>query len=585
VLRDLHLRNLAVLAGAAVEFGPGLNVLTGETGAGKSIVVDSLALLGGARSSSDLVRTGADALSVTGVFQVGGEEWRVALEAAGIPAEGDEVVVRREIGREGRNRVFLNDQPATLRLLAEMAPHLLHIHGQREELGLVAPDLQRAWLDRSGGEEGEELLRRTAEAHAVQARLRTRLEAARGDERARRERLDLLRFQAEEIDAAGLRPGEDEALRAERLVLRHAEAIRGALGAGLALLHDDEGAAVERLARARQRLEEIEDWEPQAGAWREELEELRIRGGELADALRRRLEGVESDPARLDAVEERLATLERLCRKHGAAAVAEVLDRRQAIGGELDELAGDLEHRDELEEKAAAALAEYRRLALELSRRRGAWGKALVLRIEAELAELALGRARFAVALERRPRADSPLALDGTPVDFGPQGVDQVVFLFSPNPGEALRPVARAASGGELSRIYLALRLAVRGELESAAAPTLVFDEADAGIGGAEAAALGRKLKRLARGGQILVVTHLAQVASHGDHHFRVSKRVEGGRTFASVERLSPRERVEEVARMLAGKKVTALSRSHAEEMIASAAASAAASAVERGRR
>jgi DNA repair protein RecN (Recombination protein N) len=270
-------------------------------------------------------------------------------------------------------------------------------------------------------------------------------------------------------------------------------------------------------------------------------------------------------------VEERLAALERLCRKHGATA-ADVLARRSAIAVELADLAGDVEHRDELEAKVAAALQDYRRLAEELSRRRQEWGLALARRVEAELKELALPRARFAVTLAPRPRAASPLEVGGAAVDFGPQGFDQVVFLFSPNPGEAPLPVARAASGGELSRIYLALQLAARGDAEEAGAPTLVFDEADAGVGGAEAAALGRKLQRLARGGQILVVTHLPQVASHADLHFRVSKRVQEGRTFAGVEALSPGERVEEVARMLAGKKVTPLSRSHAEEMIAAAA-------------
>jgi len=583
VLRDLHVRNLAVLAGGAVEFGPGLNVLTGETGAGKSIVVDSLGLLAGARASADLIRSGADALTVTGVFLPAGARWRELLAAAGIAAEGDELVVRREIGREGRNRVFVNDQPATLRLLAELAPELLRIHGQRDELSLVEPELQRDWLDAHGGAEAAALRERTATAFAGYAGLRLRLERAAGDERARRERLDLLRFQAAAIDAVRPRAGEEDELRAERDVLRNVEAISAALGGAAALLLEDEDAAAGRLARSRHLLDEIGAWEPQAQAWASEAEELRIRVEELADSLRRRLDRVEADPRRLDAVEDRLAALERLLQRY-APSSAELLELRARIGREIDELEADAADREGLEGKVQAALAEYRRAADALSAKRRAWGEELARRVQEELRELALGRARFAVALERRTRAGSPLLVDGTAVDFGPCGYDQVVFELAPNPGEPAKPLQRAASGGELSRVYLALQLAVARSGDPASGdpgaggplPTLVFDEVDAGLGGAEAAALGRKLQRLARGGrrrgaQILAVTHLAQVASFADLQFKVSKRVEEGRTYASVEALDRAARVEEVARMLAGHKVTALSLSHAEELIAGA--------------
>jgi DNA repair protein RecN (Recombination protein N) len=247
-----------------------------------------------------------------------------------------------------------------------------------------------------------------------------------------------------------------------------------------------------------------------------------------------------------------------------------VLAYRREIGAELDELEGSGEDPEELRQRTAEALARYRDLALALSDRRRAWGEELVARIQEEMKDLALKRARLSVQLARRRRADSPLVLDGEPVDFGASGLDQVVFLFTPNPGEEPRPLARIASGGELSRIYLALQLAARGEGETAR-PTLVFDEVDAGIGGAEAAALGRKLQRLARGGQILAVTHLPQVASCADHHFKVSKRVAAGRTSVAVEPLEPEARVEEVARMLAGAEITPLSLSHAQELIAGA--------------
>jgi DNA repair protein RecN (Recombination protein N) len=582
VLRELHVRNLAVLAEASVDFGDGLNVLSGETGAGKSIVVDSLFLLAGARASSDMIRAGAEALTVSGVFAPAGDPWRRVLEDAGLAAGGgadglapDEVLVRREIGHNGRNRVFVNDQPTTLRLLADLAPYLLRIHGQRDEMELLASDLQREWLDASGGEEAAGLLARAAGAFDRHARLSERLARLTGDERLRRERIELLRFQAGEIDAARPRAGEDEELRREREVLRHAEAIARALGTAFGLLLDDEGAAAERVARGQALLAGIASWEPQAAAWEAELEEVRIRLTELASTLGRRLDGLDADPARLDAVEERLALLERLCRRHGGD-LGQVLARRGEMAAELAELEGDAGNQDELQAAAAAALAEYREAALALSAARRGWGEALAARIETELEDLGLARARLAVRLERRRRAGSALAVDGEAVEFGPRGIDQVTLLFAPNPGEEARPLARIASGGELSRLHLALQLAAGpgagGRAAPAARPTLVFDEIDAGIGGAEAAALGRKLQRLAGGGQILAVTHLPQVASHADLHFRVRKTVAAGRTSVRVERLPPRGRVEEVARMLAGDKLTPLSLSHAEELIAGAA-------------
>lgn len=570
MLREIHVRNLAVMAEASVELGAGLNILSGETGAGKSIIVDSLSLLSGSRASTEMIRSDADTLTVSGVFELEGDAWRAVFEEAGLEAalepDSREVLVRREIARSGRNRVFVNDQPTTLRLLADLAPYLLRIHGQRDEMGLVEPELQKRMLDRSGGGEAGPLLGRVESAFDQYSRLAERLEHLTGDDRARRERVDLLRFQASEIDAAKIRAGEDAELRSEREVLRHAEAITRALGTTFSLISEEEGSALERVGKSQGLLADVESWEPQAAAWNAELEEVRIRLAELATSLSHRLDGLEADPARLDFVEERLALLERLCRRHGGDSTA-VLARRAEIEAELAELEGDAENRDELEARVAAALQEYRDAAVALSQARERWGKALVERIEGELKDLGLGRARLGVALERRRRADSPLLLDGTAVDFGRDGVDQVVFLFAPNPGEEPRPLARIASGGELSRIHLALQLAAHGEMETAR-PSLVFDEVDTGIGGAEAAALGRKLQRLAEGGQILAVTHLPQVACFADAHFKVSKSVDKGRTRVKVEELAADARVEEVARMLAGSAVTPLSLSHARELI-----------------
>lgn len=566
MLRELHVRNLAVLAGAAVDFAAGFNVLTGETGAGKSIVVDCLELLAGGRASAELIRTDADKLTVSGVFEPSGNGWKALLEEAGLDADGRELLIRREVSREGRNRVYVNDQPTTLRLLADLAPSLLRIHGQRDELGLISPELQRAWLDRSGGADAAPLLDAVADAHRAWRRLARRLESLTGDEELRRQRLDLLRFQASEIDAAELRAGEEDELRLERDQLRHREAVVAALSELVERLYEGDTAVVDELAKSAHRLQDISEWEPESASWTTELEELRIRAEEVARGVRERLDGMESDPRRLNAVEDRLSTLERLCRKyHGTT--DDILVRRAEIAAELDELEGDAENVEELEVQAAAALGVYRTAALELSTARARWGRGLAERMTAELADLALEQARLEVRLERRRQEGSGLLVDGVAVDFSALGVDQVAFYFAPNPGEAAQPLSKIASGGELSRLSLALQLAARAE-GTGGRPTLVFDEVDTGIGGAEGAALGAKLRRLARGGQIFAVTHLPQVASCGDHHLKVSKEVRDGRTFAEVEALSDAARVDEVARMLGGETLTELSRQHARELL-----------------
>lgn len=570
MLRRLSVRNLAVLAGGEIELGPGLNVLTGETGAGKSLVVDSLALLAGARAAGDLIREGTEGATVSGIFECD-SALKARLLDSGIEVEDEELMIRREISREGRNRVFVQDQPVTLRLLQELSPRLLRIHGQRDELGLADPELQRQWLDRLGGDAGSAIATRVAALYAEHATAAERLERLRGDARLRAERIDLLRFQAGEIAAAHPVAGEEEELRRSRDLLRHREAIARALGGAFALLYEGDEAVADRLAQARHALAEVAQWESAAAAALPELAELETRVQELARELRGRLDdaGADAEPGRLDEIEDRLALLERLFRKYGSSS-AELLESQRRLNAELAELDDSEENRAALEAAAARTLEAYREAASELSRMRATWASELVARLERELADLALARARFGVSLETTRRSGSALEIDGAGVDFGPHGFDHVVFQFAPNPGEPMMPLSRIASGGELARVSLALQLAARGE-EVSGGPTMVFDEADAGVGGAEGSALGKKLRRLAKRGQILAVTHLAQVASCGHVQHRVTKRVRGGRTFADVERLDRPERVAEIARMLSGEKVTALSRSHAEEMLVAA--------------
>ena len=570
MLRSLHVRNLAVIERAELEFGPGLNVVTGETGAGKSLVTGSLSLLAGARASSATIRTGADTLVLSGVFEPSGSDWRLLLEEAGVPVDGDVLLVRREVSRAGRNRVFVNDHPVTLRLLAAVTRRLIRIFGQRDELGMVSPELQQAWLDRSGGESVAALAASCASAYDAWREAADRLDRLSGDNQLRLERIDLLKFQTSEIDAARLSAGEDEELRAEREVLRHAEAIAGALHQALALLSDDEHAVDSRLARAGNALQDIADWQPEAGAWAETLAEASALVNDLTAELRSRAVGSDADPRRLDRIEERLSVIERLTRKYGGSG-ADVLEHGRRLAEELFELETADGRREDVERETAARLAECAARAEALSAARRELAAVLEQEVVGHLRDLALERAAFKVKISRALRPDSPLQLGGERVAFDRGGVDKVTYLFSANPGEALRPLSGVASGGELARLFLALQTAVRGG-GRAADSTLVFDEVDAGIGGAEAAIVGRKLQRLARGGQILAVTHLPQVASRGELHLEVRKEVRAGRTRVDVHRLDDERRVEEVARMLAGEEITDTSRSAAEELIAAAA-------------
>ncbi|MEM6704473.1 MAG: DNA repair protein RecN [Acidobacteriota bacterium] len=569
MLTDLHVRNLAVVEESFVEFGAGLNVLTGETGAGKSLVVDSLALLAGARASSDLIREGADRLVVSGSFSLEGDELdavRDLLDDAGLALEDPHLVVRREVARSGRNRVFLNDQPVTLTLLQRLGESLLRILGQREELALLSGELQRDWLDRAGG--NAKPLAACAKAYREYVEARERWELVVGDDRARAERIDLLRFQSQEIDDAGVEAGEEVALRQRRDTLRNAETVARALNGAVEALDGEQGSAL-GLARAVGQLRELESFDSEAPGWVEEAQELRVRSEDLAATLRSRLDTIEAQPGELDTIEDRLVILERLLRKYGDT-TEDILEHAERVGRELLELDADESRRDELEAEVESALAKYRDASEALTRHRRRWAKKLERELQAQLADLALPSAQFAVALEVRRREESPLEVGGVPAEFGAHGVDRVVYQFSPNPGEGLRPLARIASGGELARVFLALQIALRGEGRAERA-TLVFDEVDAGIGGHEATAVGRKLRQLASGGQLLAVTHLPQVASCSHRHFKVRKGTAKGRTRVAVEGLSDHERVEEVARML-GATSSGVSKEHAQELIESAA-------------
>lgn len=585
MLQEIHIQNYAVIESLTVDFHPGFNVLTGETGSGKSILVDALDLALGGRASPDVIRTGADRATVTAVFRTetsdsaaGGSSrrggfglappWFDWLERYGVGGESaSEIMLRREIQSSGRNRLLVNDEPVTLAAVKELAPLLVEVHGQGEHAALAARDAQIDLLD---------TFARTGDRLTAVRRLFTeRRELGREwielsqSEQERLRALDLLRFQVDELTQARLGPGEDERLESERSVLRNIEKVRSAAAGAYASLHEDEGSALERLAAVDRALDDLARYDRALDSYREPAAAARAALDDLARALGDYLAGLEADPGRQEEVEGRLAQLDRLKRKYGGT-LNEVL----AFADRARQDLARLEHADERREQVRGLLVSaneaYGKAAAALSRdRREAAGK-LAAEICKELAHLGMDKARFEVGFESLS-ADSSVSSEASGLAGGPKGKDRITFLVSPNPGEDLRPLDRAASGGEISRLMLALKTVIASSQGDASGTvrTLVFDEVDAGIGGRVADSVGERLKRLARDNQVLSVTHLPQIACFADHHYSVEKVERAGRTFATLHYLATeRERATELARMLSGRRITEAVLEHATAML-----------------
>jgi DNA repair protein RecN (Recombination protein N) len=550
MLRELRIRNFAVVENVTVGFVPGLNVLTGETGAGKSILVDAILLVRGGRAQTDVIRAEAEAATVEAVFEAGKEGGATGvLEEAGVPLDGADIVVRRELTRSGRHRAFVNDSPVTVALLERLGDHLVDVHGQHEHQRLLEPARQLEVLDRFAGV--EELAARVATHFGEFRAAREALEATRGAERDRAQREDLLRFQVSELDAARLRVGEEEDLRGERRRAQHAERFAAGLAEVDRLLDDDAASVTAQLARAMRVLGDLGRLDT---AFAKPLEGLEAAGVHVDDALRavRALrDGLAVEPGRVEAIDERLDVLVRLKRKYGDSEAA-MLRHRDAAAEELARLA---RHEEVLAEQEAAvgrlgtALASA---AEALSERRAGAAARLGAQTERQLRALGMERAVFRIALERLEPATA-------------RGLDRAEFQLSTNPGEEPRALVRVASGGELSRTMLALE-AVLARADGV--PTLVFDEVDAGIGGRVAAVVGQTLAAAARDRQVLCVTHLAPIAALARHHVQVTKAVRGGRTRAAVAPLDGDARVRELARMLGGGTDSAAALEHARELL-----------------
>ena len=549
MLTDLSITNIAIIDRLQLSLRPGLTVLTGETGAGKSIIIDAVGLVMGGRASSDLIRSGCDEATVEALFDLTGlPDLQQALEAAGFDS-GPELLVRRSISRSGRNRVFINGGMATLTQLGEIAGSLINIYGQHESQTLLRPDSQLALLDAFSG--AAPLRARFGAIHQERDRAVRQLEEHDARERDAAGRIDLLSFQSAEIAAAAITPGEDESLQEQRGILAGAARLGEVSAGAFDTLYGGDTPLLGQLRRTAAAVREASAIDPLLAPLAAALDESYLQIEDVALRLRDYAARIETDPAALQKVDDRLDLINRLTRKYGGS-VAALLDYRQEIDRELDGLADRDGSRQRLADECDRLREELDRAGQELTALRRAGAGRLQQALEAEVRQLAMKDAAVVPQLEPLPE---PRAT----------GYERVEFLFSPNPGEQPRPLARIASGGELSR----LMLAIKQVLPEGGVPTLVFDEVDTGISGATSRMVGKKLRSAAGRQQVLCITHLPQVASCAHHHLLIEKSVTDGRTVTTVRELDAAGRAGEVARLLAGETITGSALAHAAEMLA----------------
>jgi len=557
VLVELRLENFAVIENVAVEFGAGLNLLTGETGAGKSMLIDALALLLGGKASPDVVRFGAERAVVAAVFEVEADAEKAVskiLEDNGMDADDAGLILRREISSKGR--VFVNNQPATVALLKQLAPHIASIHAQNESLVSFDAGVRLELLDQFAGIQLEPV----QQTFDHWKQIRSRIDELQQGEQEKLRLVDLWTFQKREIEDAKIQPVEDEHLEAQKRVLSNAEKIYSAAMHAFDLLYEGAASTSASLRSAQKHIEELIRYEPKFQEGMASLESARISIEDVGASLRDYAGAIESSPERLAEIEDRLALLDRLKRKYGPT-----LDVVIKLGEEVTRKLSEIENKDEilkqLHVELAAATDNYLQSARAISKKRYEAAKKLSKLVENEINQLAM-KSQFRIELGGTDDENNWTA----------SGFDQAEYLISTNPGEPQHPLDQIASGGELSRVMLALKASVESgstkKRNAAAQRTLVFDEIDTGIGGRAAEAVGKKLKELSRAHQIICVTHLPQIATFADHHYLISKKQVSGRTRTSVAEIKGEERTEEIARMLSGAKLTDTSLKHAEQMI-----------------
>ena len=554
VLLELRVENYAVIDSLSVEFAPGLNLLTGETGAGKSILIDALALLLGDKASTEMVRHGAGKTVVSGVFEADEAALKPVLEENGVEPEDSHIIVKREIAVSGKGRVFVNNQPATVALLRQLAPVLASIHAQNETILAFDGPARLGLLDTYAGNHLDELLAK----YQAWTSIKDRMAELERDEQDRLRMVDLWSFQKKEIESAQLQPGEDQKLETEKRVLANAEKLYAASMAAYDSLYDAEASVIANLGVARKHLEELARFDPKFQESLTALLTARAAVEDVSATVRDYAEAIDASPERLAEVEDRLALLDRLKRKYGAT-VDDVITYGEDVARKLNELENKEEIMAGLKKQLAASAESYLSAAHAISRKRYTSAKELQKSVEAEINQLAM-KAQFRIEVFGSDDQEN----------WSSTGFDSVAYLITTNPGEPLKPVEQIASGGELSRVMLALKATIEAGKKAKAGVqrTLVFDEIDTGIGGRAAEAVGKKLKGLARSNQVLCITHLPQIASFADHHYVIEKRETAGRTKTSVRLLKPEERTEEIARMLSGAKLTETSRQHAEQLL-----------------
>lgn len=569
MLRFLNIANFALIDSLQVEFQPGLNVLSGETGSGKSIIIDALGLLLGERGAAEMIRSGEERAFVEGVFDFQGNKPLIQLMTeAGFESIEDELIIRREINLAGRGRVFINDQVATLSLLKAIQPHVVDIHGQGDQQSLLNSETHLNLLDAYA----EALPLRLKVSHAYDdiLRLLKDLEVNRQSESDRLKALDMVEFQLSEIDQAGLSESEDVELEAERNRLANSEKLSGLSQEIYQCLYEDENSAQSRLALAQKRLSDLVELDDKFHAQLEQLASAKYLIDDVAFSVSDYLEGIQASPARLQFVEDRLADIRRLKRKYGES-VAEILIFRDKLLEQKRLLLHSEERGREIASKLKAALDNYQKLAVELRQLRHQAAPKLEKAVAKELSAVALGSAKFSIqfAGQASGQLSSRIAeLAGFNIDeIGRNGSETAEFLFTANAGEELKPLKAVASGGELSRLMLVLKTVTAPTLFPR---TLIFDEIDAGIGGRVAEAVGQRLKRLAKTNQVLCITHQPQIARYADTHFLITKELSEKRTVTRVASLDEDGRIDELVRMIGGSTATIAARKHARELLQS---------------
>lgn len=558
MLLQLNIKDFAIIDNLQVSFGKGLNILTGETGAGKSIIVDAVKLILGDRASADDIRSSKDEAVVEAMFDASFcKDVAGLLQTAGLPND-DNIIVRRIISRSGKNKVFINGSMAILALLQDIGSRIIDIYGQHDHQSLTRPEGHIDILDSFGGLAA--MKQEFSDAYKEYISIKSELDKLASESRQLAEKQDFLSFQSKEIEAEALKTGEDEELKKEKEILVHAEKLFDASSGGHEILYSSRGSVLERIGHVLNRLKDVSRFDERLKPMVEALESASCQIEDAASFLRDYSGNMSFEPGRLEEVDNRLDAINKLRKKYGQTIEA-VLQKKAEIDKELDGIIHHDERMEELKKALDISKDKAVSLAKRLSDKRAGAGRMLKKKIEQELADLGMKKTVFEVKIKKD-------ADEAGNFQLSENGIDKIEFFISPNPGEEPKPLARIASGGELSRIMLAIK---RTMTRTGKTPVLIFDEVDAGIGGGTADVVGKKLKEVSKNHQVLCITHLPQIAAYADAHYSVEKEARGGRTCAKIKELKGEEKVAELSRMLGGVKITDTTREHAREMLENA--------------